>query len=88
MDADHSGMVEIAALFTVVAVMLVLHACATSIADSEELHDLAVRVHTVRNEYLANLRGEPIEVAEVVDTAGSIAPETSEAEPSPVAEAA
>ncbi|MEL6797259.1 MAG: hypothetical protein AAFO89_10620 [Planctomycetota bacterium] len=67
------------AICILIAVLLVLHACTTSIRDSEELHGLAVRVHTVRNEYLANLRGGAVEIVAddivEVEPVGSIGPE-------------
>ncbi|MEO1534687.1 MAG: hypothetical protein AAFS11_03885 [Planctomycetota bacterium] len=78
-------MTPIVLLCIIIAAVLVLHACATSIADSEELHELAVRVHTVRNEYLANLRGISIGEVEVIEdedasgTAGRIEPATDDA---------
>ncbi|MEO1716831.1 MAG: hypothetical protein AAFR76_06925 [Planctomycetota bacterium] len=79
-------------LCILIAVLLVLHACATSIRDNEELHGLAVRVHTVRNEYLANLRGGAVEIFEddivEVEPVGSIEPEPDAATPSPPAAAA
>lgn len=58
-------MTGLIAICILLAVVLALHACATAIADSEDLHTLTVRVHTLRNEYLASLRGEVIEVEPV-----------------------
>ncbi|MEL6497905.1 MAG: hypothetical protein AAF937_02600 [Planctomycetota bacterium] len=55
-------MAAVTALCILIATLLVLHACATSIRDAEELHALSVRVHSVRNDYLDNLRGGSVEI--------------------------
>lgn len=68
-------MVSLTALCILAAVLLVLHACATSIADSEELHNLTVRVHTIRNEYLAHLRGDDVVVVDETGPVASIGPD-------------
>ncbi len=85
-------MTPLVALCILVAVVLVLHACATNIRDSEDLHRLAVRVHTLRNEYLVNLRGEPVEFEDEPEAAtepvGSIEPARAPASGAPVANAA
>ena len=59
-------MLAVSALLVVVAALLVLRVCAAQIEDGESLHALTVRVHTLRNEYVSQLRGEEIiEVEEV-----------------------
>ncbi len=79
-------MFALVGICTLLAVLMVLHTCAAHIADGEELHDLTVRVHTLRNEYLSSLRGEIIEVDEAHPVAGRIEPEvTPEAEPAQAA---
>lgn len=53
-------------LLAIIAMLLALRICAAQIEDGETLHDLAVRVHTLRNEYLAQLRGDEIIEVDVV----------------------
>jgi hypothetical protein len=65
------------------AVILMLAAAATGIRDGQALHDLGVEVHTLRNRYLAELRGEEIIDSVPIDgepeAAGSIQPEPGDA---------
>ncbi|MEO1583103.1 MAG: hypothetical protein AAFR96_00870 [Planctomycetota bacterium] len=56
------------------AVVAVLYACAMQVKDATALHQLAIDVHTLRNEYLAGIRGDGpvgddgIPIVEAIDT--------------------
>lgn len=85
-------MLSIVAICSLLAVVTVLYACSAQVADGEELHDLTIRVHTLRNEYLATLKGPVIEVEEAkipdvpkIDTSAFPEPD---AQPEPAAQAA
>lgn len=65
------------------AVLLMLSAAATGIRDGQALHDLGIEVHSLRNRYLAELRGEEVIDAVPIDDSpapdGSIGPDSGEA---------
>lgn len=78
-------MIAIVVLLSFIAATLILRVAAAQVQDGETLHDLTVRVHTLRNEYVAHLRGdEIIEVDEfrppATPPAGQIGAEPSRAQ--------
>jgi hypothetical protein len=55
------GGAEILVLIVVLLTALcLLNISAVGVRDGEALHDLIVETHTLRNRYLAELRGEPM----------------------------
>lgn len=67
-------MLTVTLLVALGAVVAVLYACAVQVKDATALHQLAIDVHTLRNEYLAGIRGDGsvgddgIPVVEAIDT--------------------